>query len=194
MIVENVKGAEPWVGAAKANFGSFYLWGDVGRVGKRVVPLNGALHPGIRPRAHRQKCPGFRFDGSGKSFQSESVKQTGQDWNRYAKTGEVSPHWRLEATKNEAYVNIRDGHSHTRHLTNPEEHVKGFNGAASVQGNLGKNQLGRMAWSISEKRKQASALIAKIPFPLAQHVARCFSTRLHSPSADGVLTVSPFGG
>src|SRR6202050_3133997 len=37
MVVENVRGAQPWVGRAKANFGSYYLWGDVGMVGERVV-------------------------------------------------------------------------------------------------------------------------------------------------------------
>jgi hypothetical protein len=35
LIVENVRGAQPWVGRAKANFGSYYLWGDVGMVGRR---------------------------------------------------------------------------------------------------------------------------------------------------------------
>ena len=29
MIVENVRGAQPWVGRARWNYGSFYLWGDV---------------------------------------------------------------------------------------------------------------------------------------------------------------------
>ncbi|MDE2426244.1 MAG: DNA cytosine methyltransferase [Elusimicrobia bacterium] len=29
MVVENVRGAESWVGRSKRNFGSFYLWGDV---------------------------------------------------------------------------------------------------------------------------------------------------------------------
>jgi site-specific DNA-cytosine methylase len=29
LIVENVKGAQKWVGRARWNFGSFYLWGDV---------------------------------------------------------------------------------------------------------------------------------------------------------------------
>jgi hypothetical protein len=29
LIVENVKGAQKWVGRAPWNFGSFYLWGDV---------------------------------------------------------------------------------------------------------------------------------------------------------------------
>lgn len=29
MVVENVKGAQPWVGRAKWAFGSYFLWGDV---------------------------------------------------------------------------------------------------------------------------------------------------------------------
>src|ERR1700730_5556618 len=29
LIVENVKGAQKWVGRARWNYGSFYLWGDV---------------------------------------------------------------------------------------------------------------------------------------------------------------------
>jgi len=57
MVVENVCGAQKWVGRAKWHFGSFYLWGDV---------------PALMPMAKtRAKVPGFR---SGRSFQSESVK------------------------------------------------------------------------------------------------------------------------
>jgi site-specific DNA-cytosine methylase len=29
VVLENVKGAQPWVGRAKANYGSYYLWGDL---------------------------------------------------------------------------------------------------------------------------------------------------------------------
>ena len=29
LVVENVRGAQPWVGRARWHFGSFYLWGDV---------------------------------------------------------------------------------------------------------------------------------------------------------------------
>jgi hypothetical protein len=29
MLVENVKGAQPWVGRAQWHYGSFYLWGDI---------------------------------------------------------------------------------------------------------------------------------------------------------------------
>lgn len=59
LIVENVRGAEPWVGRARWSHGSFLLWGDV---------------PALMPvRIGARKVPGFRFDGSGKSFQTASV-------------------------------------------------------------------------------------------------------------------------
>ena len=73
LVVENVRGAEDWLGRAAWAFGSFYLWGD--------IP---ALMP---PAVSARKNPGFRFDGSGKSFQTESVKRhvdvgrkNGGDW------------------------------------------------------------------------------------------------------------------
>lgn len=37
MVVENVKGAQSWVGTARAHFGSFYFWGDIGMVGNQIV-------------------------------------------------------------------------------------------------------------------------------------------------------------
>ncbi len=46
LVIENVKGAQPWVGQAKANFGSFYLWGDVERIGRRIV-RNGPVSWGM---------------------------------------------------------------------------------------------------------------------------------------------------
>lgn len=73
LIVENVRGAQKWVGRAKANFGSYYLWGDVGMVGKRIVA--GELRFGVSVAALKAtKVPGFRFDGSGGSFKSASVE------------------------------------------------------------------------------------------------------------------------
>ncbi len=38
LIVENVRGAQKWVGRARWNFGSFYLWGDV----PSLMPLSRA--------------------------------------------------------------------------------------------------------------------------------------------------------
>lgn len=88
MVVENVKGAQPWVGRAQWAFGSYFLWGDV----PALMPIQ-KYHARLKVKAGEQwnvnrdnftgtrgwddglKNPGFRFDGSGKSFQTESVKQ-----------------------------------------------------------------------------------------------------------------------
>lgn len=48
MVVENVRGAQPWVGRSAWNFGSFHLWGDVPALMpitlKRAVMKNGITH------------------------------------------------------------------------------------------------------------------------------------------------------
>jgi hypothetical protein len=62
MVVENVRGAQPWVGPAVYNYGSFYFWGDV----PPLMPACRYANDGI-------KVTSFRFDGSGKSFQTEAV-------------------------------------------------------------------------------------------------------------------------
>jgi hypothetical protein len=38
LVVENVKGAQKWVGRARWHYGSFYLWGDV----PALMPIGGA--------------------------------------------------------------------------------------------------------------------------------------------------------
>ncbi len=142
LIVENVRGAQKWVGRARWNYGSFYLWGDVPAL---MPPVNNraALKIGIAHRPdgatnfHGFKVPGFRFDRSG-SFQSASVRRT--------------------APGNGARFTSRD--------------CDGRKGAGSgaewFDGNL-------CAFSSkSRSRKEASALIAKIPLPLARHIGKIF--------------------
>jgi hypothetical protein len=78
LVVENVRGAQAWVGRAKWNFGSYYLWGDV---------------PALMPAPIRAfKNPGFRFDGTGGSFQRESVRRHVDDGRKFsiARPGKVS--------------------------------------------------------------------------------------------------------
>ncbi len=138
MVVENVKGAQPWVGRAVWHYGSFYLWGDV---------------PALMPAARLFKTIG--------------------------------------------HANIRDGHTHARHLTNQRESdaVKQHgSGAAWFDKALderrkeataiknGKDWFGsgencslqRRQSSRSTTRKAASAQIAKIPFELARYIAKVY--------------------
>jgi hypothetical protein len=188
LIVENVRGAQRWVGRAQANFGSYYLWGDVGMVGKRVVV--GSLRFGMsvaptkaqkfnpdgtehglgswfaiansKERGASAKIPGFRFDGeSHGSFQSAAVKIVG-------------------------YSAPRRNGGKGAHLTSQQENdlrrgVKGFTPNGEP---LGKNTLGRKHGSKSTARKAASAMIAKIPFPLAQYIAQAFKPTENARSLD----------
>lgn len=121
LVVENVRGAQKWVGRARWNFGSFYLWGDV---------------PALMPITKRH------------------VKVSGA-------------------------IRQRDGHGHTRHLTNPAEHEGVKQPGITGQRNNGKGnrwfQDGAASHgSKSNARKAASAEIAKIPFALSQHIARTY--------------------
>lgn len=45
IVVENVRGAQPWVGRARRNFGSFYLWGDV----LALMPITLGRQPDMFP-------------------------------------------------------------------------------------------------------------------------------------------------
>lgn len=150
MVVENVKGAQPWVGRARWNYGSYYLWGDV---------------PALMPMTvSARKNAGFRFDGSGRSFRTASVethvKNPGQNWTRDHNAGKVSPHWNVSALQETAGVKFHasgaawfDG--------KPTDKILGHRGPAAYS-------------SKSSLRKQASAMIAKIPLTLARHIARVY--------------------
>jgi hypothetical protein len=170
LVVENVRGAQRWVGRSRWNYGSYYLWGDV---------------PALMPIAVRaSKAPGFRFGGSDESpsasfqtacvKQSDGVKGSGQDWSRFAKTGEVSPHWNVTGMKNAGGSWFAQTHGKPNALVhNPDGRP-----ADGV-----KHQASGAAWfdsgpasfgSKTSKRKIAAALIAKIPLPLAQYIARVY--------------------
>jgi hypothetical protein len=125
LIVENVRGAEKWVGAARWKFGSYYLWGDL----PALMPI-----PTLRQAMKVGDC-GWRRDGKGNTnrcFQGAAVdamkstgtKQGGEWWH------------------------------------DPESLTHKYS-------------------SRSPGRKAASAAIAKIPFPLAQHIARVFKPTFH---------------
>jgi hypothetical protein len=125
LIVENVRGAQKWVGQAMWHFGSYYLWGDV---------------PALMPITLSAKL-------------------------KYGKVCFSPAEWEL----------VRGGDKTINH---PNKRA-GLKAAQDGQGGYG----GNFGWdgtplrrgnSKSDSRKAASALIAKIPFPLAQHIARTF--------------------
>src|SRR6185437_5371075 len=147
LVVENVRGARPWVGPSAWNFGSYHLWGDV----PALMPIpamaqkfnpDGTSHgqgswfkiADSKQRGTREgvKVPDFRFDGGGLSLQSASV-------------------------------NARACRAPDR------EAIKGngswFGNYAEMKA-AGRGSANRYTSSNSVARKAASAQIAKIPFPL----------------------------
>jgi len=149
LIVENVRGAGPWVGRARWNYGSFYLWGD--------VP---ALMP---PTFKASKVPGFRFDGSGKSFQTASVqehtKNNGGSWFNVAHN--------TTSGKGKNPVHALSGHKHRDHDGYERSHPQAFGWKSP-----------RTSSSNTSARKMASATIAKIPLPLSRYIAATFRPQI----------------
>jgi len=81
LIVENVRGAQPWIGRSRWNYGSYHLWGDV-----PAQAFNPAAQGKAVQEARGRKAAGFRFDGNGGSFQSAAVE--------CVRNGEADPMWR----------------------------------------------------------------------------------------------------
>jgi hypothetical protein len=144
LIIENVQGAQPWVGRAAWHYGSFYLWGDV---------------PALMPPTLHRKVNGFNFHAyektgkPGGSFQSAAVKNsctTGGSWFNVAHNKPISG--------NQSGAPNRGDGLKQAGLSGPAWFDSG---AAHLS-------------SHSPARKAASAIIAKIPFELAAHIARIF--------------------
>lgn len=156
LIVENVMGAQPWVGRARWHYGSFYLWGD--------VP---ALMPNGRPPAKRalddvrHGTRATRLDGYTLTMSDGTIRPPGG-----TKQHGSGPAWwdkALDERRKEATA-IKNGNDWF-----------GSGENCSLQ---------RRASSGSTSRKAASALIAKIPLPLAQYIAQVFR-----PDCIGVVLV-----
>lgn len=171
MVVENVRGAIPWVGPAKARFGSYFLWGDVAMVGSRIIANHGIPQFGQMALA----APG------------KGAKQPGRNFHFPEKYGIPSPSF--QGADHESYVRealaLKNSGSNTWFgIQSNGDRYPGQTGqpvrnAGVKNGNdwfsAGEGcSLQRKASSRSAARKHASAVIAKIPEPLSRHVARIF--------------------
>lgn len=144
LIVENVKGAQPWVGRARWNFGSFYLWGDVPAL--MPITFRGFKSTGMNWSDRRQKGQDFtRIAGE------QAIKNSGGSWFAVAHNTTSGKGQNPDGRKIAG------------------EGRKGTGtGAEWFDSNL--CQLP----SSSPRRKAASAMIAKIPLPLSRHIAATF--------------------
>lgn len=190
MVVENVRGAQKWVGKARWNFGSFYLWGDVPAL--MPIPAKTVLKNGITHRS----------DGSTNFHQfikGEGNKTVGMNWSDQSKRGQdftrIAGQQAMEGQK-------LPGNNSPRRWADRE--VKRLCDATKVPSENGRRtDVGKGArftnrdcgdegrkqfkdfhdspiaalGSKSKARKQASAEIAKIPRPLAAWIARIFHSQ-----------------
>jgi hypothetical protein len=169
LILENVKGAQPWVGRSAWNFGSFHLWGDVPALMPIVTRLTGDF----------MKCAKESWNPERPSFTKDKAwKISDQNWSRFAKTGEVSPHWRMEATKVPSESGRRTNVGNGARFTSRDCGVEGIKQRGSGrEWFAGEGKISRVTSSNSLARARASAEVAKIPYSLAVHIARCFKPK-----------------
>jgi hypothetical protein len=149
MIVENVRGAQKWVGRSRWNFGSFYLWGDVpalmpptlktAKVGG--IDFNGYGMPGYKAQA---------FNSTAEARLREEIKNNGGSWFAIAHNTTSGKGQNPDGRK------LRDQDGYERN------HPAAFGWKAPRTTSKGK------------ARKHASAMIAKIPLPLSRHIAATF--------------------
>jgi hypothetical protein len=147
IVIENVRGAQKFVGPAAWHFGSYYLWGDV---------------PALMPSA--KWCATWTVGARAQKRNPDGTNHGPGSWFAIAD----SKHRGSRAAKVPG-IKLSD---------------VGFNVAAAQRYREGVKQQGSgPEWfnngiakhsSRSNSRKAASAQIAKIPFPLAQWIARVY--------------------
>lgn len=180
MVVENVRGAIPWVGRSRWNYGSFHLWGD--------VPALMPMAKGVMKNGIGGSWFGLNPDGSqGALNNPRDGHKVGISWS---KSGPGNPGKSFDGT---AAMQMTDGYeSHGMNWFNRELKGQDFTRIAGKQagikhggdcfndpswpgkqGGVKQHKSGRTS-SKSSARKAASAAIAKIPIDLARHIARTY--------------------
>jgi len=151
MIVENVKGAQPWVGRAAWHYGSFYLWGDVPALMPPAIGLRKVNHH-LNGEVPKGTGKSSWFFGNTKHELRDGIKAAD---GTYGTRGWVGQHGGTNVMKDDGGYGVKQG---------GDWFGKGENMSMS-----------RRFSSRSAARKAASAQIAKIPLPLSRHIARVFA-------------------
>jgi site-specific DNA-cytosine methylase len=152
MIVENVRGAQRWVGTARWNFGSFYLWGDV----PALMPI-----PSKVRMKSQISCAPSRFD--------ERIASTPEE--------AAALHYRLPKG-----VKLPGNNSSRTDVGKGARFTTRDCGAEGSKGFMDFHDCPIAQFSSkSSARKKASAEIAKIPPSLALWIARTFKPQSLTP-------------
>ena len=176
LVVENVRGAQPWVGRSRANYGSYHLWGDV----PALMPMTRSA-----TKWGEGQSPGVRFDerpSGNVAAHREGQKNTIQTWSDYGKPGykaqafndQKVPGLRFDGSGKSFQTASVEGlkgvpHRPTGHWTNADEN--GTKAGAAYRGQCSGWGVAQYTGSKSNARKAASAAIAKIPLTLSRYIA-----------------------
>ena len=142
MVVENVRGAQKWVGPAVANFGSFYFWGDF------PVAQPDLFGVGPRQPVTFGRTPHAKGPGGIQQRALDGFKSSGMNWSDQTKRGQDF----TRIAGKQAMDGVKQGGTWW--------HDEG--------------SISRTTGSKSPARAFASAMIAKIPEPIARLVGRSF--------------------
>jgi hypothetical protein len=175
LVVENVRGAQPWVGRARWNFGSFYLWGDVPALMPMTlkavkVPTMGA---GWYPPDHPKHVSGLAFNSH-----AERNLRNGRRTDKENGTRFTSRDCGIEGSDSRKVPGLNHGEFPPGGLA--QRYLDGTKNGNDWFGAGPDCSLQRRHGSKSGGRKMASAMIAKIPLPLSRHIAATYR-----PSAEG---------
>ena len=159
LVVENVVGAQKWVGRARWHYGSYYLWGDI----PALMPIvrKAIKVGGLDWSKHGQ--PDYKTSGAAGCFRDTAIKNMGGSWFKVAHNTTSghgqNPDGRTTAALRRS-LDLGDG-------------IK--QGGTCFHDN---NSISRRSSSKSPRRKAASAMIAKIPFELSRHIAAVYKPRI----------------
>ncbi len=200
IVIENVKGAQPWVGDAKGNYGSFYLWGNIASVGGAIISEQPKFGELLRARRTGGKSnPDGTDHGQGSWFKvanshNRGSKNDGGSWFAVAHNTESGHNQnpvndgtkRPGRTLSEGFNNwpkdeqgnyiMPDGSKVGNGIKRPDGGSGSWFGSYAEQKERGTISPGRMHGSRSAARKAASAQIAKIPFALSRHIAQVYKS------------------
>lgn len=181
LVVENVRGAQKWVGRSRWNFGSFHLWGDVPAL--MPTTFKGVKVGGLDWSKHGTS--GYA-EAPGRCFRDTAIKNQGGSW--FAVSHNNVPHSRGDGIKQtgsgRAWFDkaLDDRRKHPDGLKNPGIELSSicFNVASTqrfghmVEGVKIARSDEDKRQHIGTKRKFSSAMIAKIPLPLSRHIAAVY--------------------
>lgn len=138
LVVENVRGAIPWVGGSAWHYGSFHLWGNI---------------PALKPVAIRGAMK-YQGSASERLWKDREVPRLNQGHAPLAQQSVIKTPFMAAQRYCDGVKNGHDWFGTGENCSKQRRHS-----------------------SRSDSRKAASAQIAKIPFPLAFHIANVYKER-----------------